>query len=133
MKFHPLVRSVQKIVVYETKTRFYIVGSNEDQSKFRVLKIDRTEAKDLVISDDKIIYSEKEIRELLTMIDVGNRYVMFFFDPELIYFICLGFRCLKEQGASLVTATYNIFPLVLFTKIRISWPSLTLLGLPWPS
>ena len=79
MKFHPLVRSVQKIVVYETKTRFYIVGSNEDQSKFRVLKIDRTEAKDLVISDDKIIYSEKEIRELLTMIDVGNRYVMFFF------------------------------------------------------
>ena len=79
MKFHPLVRSVQKIVVYETKTRFYIVGSNEDQSKFRVLKIDRTEAKDLVISDDKIIYSEKEIRELLTMIDVGNRYVIFMF------------------------------------------------------
>jgi hypothetical protein len=73
MKFHPLVRSVQKIVVYETKTRFYIVGSNEDQSKFRVLKIDRTEPKELVINDDKIIYNEKEIRELLTMIDVGNR------------------------------------------------------------
>jgi len=73
MKFHPLVRSVQKIVVYETKTRFYIVGSNEDQSKFRVLKIDRTDPKELVINDDKIIYNEKEIRELLTMIDVGNR------------------------------------------------------------
>ena len=73
MKFHPLVRSVQKIVVYETKTRFYIVGSNEDQSKFRVMKIDRTDPKELVINDDKIIYNEKEIRELLTMIDVGNR------------------------------------------------------------
>ena len=88
MKFHPLVRSVQKIVVYETKTRFYIVGSNEDQSKFRVLKIDRTEAKDLVISDDKIIYSEKEIRELLTMIDVGNRYVIYIF---LIANLCFSF------------------------------------------
>ena len=87
MKFHPLVRSVQKIVVYETKTRFYIVGSNEDQSKFRVLKIDRTEAKDLVISDDKIIYSEKEIRELLTMIDVGNRYVIYIFDRKFVFFI----------------------------------------------
>ena len=91
MKFHPLVRSVQKIVVYETKTRFYIVGSNEDQSKFRVLKIDRTEAKDLVISDDKIIYSEKEIRELLTMIDVGNRYDICIFLIANLCFLFLNF------------------------------------------
>jgi hypothetical protein len=37
------------------------------------MKIDRTLAKDLNISDDNIIYSDKEIRDLLTMIDVGNR------------------------------------------------------------
>ena len=50
-----------------------MVGSNDSQTKFRVLKIDRTEPKELIISDDKIVYSEREIRDLLTMIDVGNR------------------------------------------------------------
>ena len=48
--------------------RLYVVGSNDSQSKFRVLKIDRTEARDLIINDDKIIYTEREIRDLLTMI-----------------------------------------------------------------
>ena len=40
---------------------------------FRVLKIDRVETKQLEVSDDKTIYNTREIRELLTMIDVGNR------------------------------------------------------------
>ena len=53
--------------------RYYVVGSNDSQTKFRVLKIDRTEPRELIISDDKIVYSEREIRDLLTMIDVGNR------------------------------------------------------------
>ena len=73
LTFHTFTRSMQKIVIYETKTRFFIVGSNEDQTKFRILKIDRTEPKELNISDDNIVYNEKEIRNVLTMIDVGNR------------------------------------------------------------
>ena len=40
---------------------------------FRVLKIDRDEGKLLEVSDDKTIYNTREIRDLLTMIDVGNR------------------------------------------------------------
>ena len=40
---------------------------------FRVLKIDRDEGKQLEVSDDKTIYNTREIRDLLTMIDVGNR------------------------------------------------------------
>ena len=39
LTFHTFTRSVQKIVIYETKTRFFIVGSNEDQTKFRILKL----------------------------------------------------------------------------------------------
>lgn len=70
---HPIVSSVQKMALYETKSRFYLVGSNNTQTKFRVLKIDRTEPKELVINDDKIEYTQKEIRDLLMMIDVGNR------------------------------------------------------------
>ena len=51
--------------------RYYLVGSNNTETKFRVLKLDRTEPRELVISDDKIVYSAREIRELL----VGNRQV----------------------------------------------------------
>lgn len=34
--------------------RYFLVGSNQAQTKHRVLKIDRTEPKDLVIIDDKV-------------------------------------------------------------------------------
>ncbi len=54
--------------------RYFLVGSNNTETKFRLLKIDRTEPKELVIFDDKIVYSAKEIREILNMIDDGNRY-----------------------------------------------------------
>ncbi|KAL5009502.1 hypothetical protein ScPMuIL_011807 [Solemya velum] len=69
----PVILCMQKLVVYETKARLYIVGSNMTESRFRVLKIDRTEPKELIINDDKIEYTRKEIRNLLTMIDSGNR------------------------------------------------------------
>ena len=71
--FMPFIRTVQRIVLYMTKSRMYIVGSNNMENKFRVLKIDRTEPRELRISDDKMIYSQREIRELLVMIDTGNR------------------------------------------------------------
>lgn len=38
-----------------------------------MLKIDRTEPRLLSVSEDQTSYGPKEIRELLTMIDVGNR------------------------------------------------------------
>ncbi|KAJ8866836.1 hypothetical protein PR048_032697 [Dryococelus australis] len=53
--------------------RFYLVGSNNKQSRFRVLKIDRTEPRELVVVDDGAEYSQEQIRDLVTMIDVGNR------------------------------------------------------------
>ena len=53
--------------------RIFLVGSNNTQTKFRVLKIDRTEPKTLVLIDDHVEYSHQEIRDLLSMIDMGNR------------------------------------------------------------
>uniref|UniRef100_A0A8B9HAY9 FIG4 phosphoinositide 5-phosphatase n=1 Tax=Astyanax mexicanus TaxID=7994 RepID=A0A8B9HAY9_ASTMX len=53
--------------------RYFLVGSNNAQTKHRVLKIDRTEPRDLVIIDDKHVYSQKEVRELLGRLDLGNR------------------------------------------------------------
>ncbi|KZS16333.1 polyphosphoinositide phosphatase [Daphnia magna] len=72
-KFTPFISSIQKMALYETKARIFLVGSNNTQTKFRVLKIDRTEPKTLVVIDDHVEYSHQEIRDLLSMIDMGNR------------------------------------------------------------
>ncbi|XP_064627556.1 polyphosphoinositide phosphatase-like isoform X3 [Lineus longissimus] len=69
----PIIGSIQKIVLYETKQRFYVVGSNNTETRFRVLKIDRTEPHILHVVDDQIEYTQKQIRDMLMMIDYGNR------------------------------------------------------------
>ncbi|XP_060590495.1 polyphosphoinositide phosphatase-like isoform X1 [Ruditapes philippinarum] len=69
----PLISSIQRVNIYETKARFYIVGSNNTGTTYRVLKVDRTEPKELHIHDDKHIYSHLEIMNLLTTIESGNR------------------------------------------------------------
>ncbi|XP_066936633.1 polyphosphoinositide phosphatase-like [Clytia hemisphaerica] len=69
---HPIC-CTQKIAVYETRTRFYLVGSNNSQTRYRILKIDRTDPCDINITDDKVEYNHQEINELLRRIDHGNR------------------------------------------------------------
>ncbi|XP_057184457.1 polyphosphoinositide phosphatase-like, partial [Triplophysa rosa] len=68
-----VIGGVQNLVLYETRARYFLVGSNNAQTKHRVLKIDRTEPRDLVIIDDKHVYSQNEVRELLGRLDLGNR------------------------------------------------------------
>ncbi|XP_033740516.1 polyphosphoinositide phosphatase-like [Pecten maximus] len=68
----PIISRIQKVILYETKARFYVVGSNKTETCYRVLKVDRTEPKELVIQDDKAEYSMVQIRNLLTMIKHGN-------------------------------------------------------------
>lgn len=63
---------VQRIALYVTESRFYLVGSNNTQTSFKVLKLDRTETKELVIVDDRYEYNYQEIRDLLIRIDHGN-------------------------------------------------------------
>uniref|UniRef100_A0A3Q3G5Z7 FIG4 phosphoinositide 5-phosphatase n=1 Tax=Labrus bergylta TaxID=56723 RepID=A0A3Q3G5Z7_9LABR len=68
-----LISGMQKMVLYETRARYFLVGTNQAQTKHRVLKIDRTEPKDLVIIDDKHVYNQQEVRDLLGRLDLGNR------------------------------------------------------------
>jgi hypothetical protein len=49
------------------------MGSNNTLTRFRVLKIDRMEPRELILLDDKIEYTQKEIKDLVKMIDMGNR------------------------------------------------------------
>ncbi|KAJ1687271.1 hypothetical protein LUZ63_018661 [Rhynchospora breviuscula] len=64
---------LQKFKLYETRSNFYLVGYNKARTIWRVLKIDRLEASDLSIYEDKTVYSEAECYELLKRIHDGNR------------------------------------------------------------
>uniref|UniRef100_UPI00358F8A78 polyphosphoinositide phosphatase isoform X1 n=1 Tax=Myxine glutinosa TaxID=7769 RepID=UPI00358F8A78 len=105
----PLISCIQKLVLYETKARFYLVGSNNAGTKFRILKIDRTEPLDLVITDDQHVYSNREIQDLLGRLDGGNRArnsqkTIPGISPSLSAYGILGFvRFLEGYYAVLVT------------------------------
>ncbi|KAM0255163.1 hypothetical protein ACHAQJ_006006 [Trichoderma viride] len=65
---------MHKFSLYETVSRYYMVGVDVSEKRYRILKIDRTtEGAELNITDDKIIYSLREVNQLLDTIDDGNR------------------------------------------------------------
>ncbi|WZZ10772.1 hypothetical protein YC2023_096693 [Brassica napus] len=65
--------ALEKFKLYETRARFYLVGSDRSKRFFRVLKIDRSEPSELNISEDPVVYSPQEIKSLLQRISEGNR------------------------------------------------------------
>lgn len=68
------VCKMHKFSLYETASRYYLVGGDIVDQKFRILKIDRTaETGDLSIAEDDIIYTKKEMNQLLNAIDEGNK------------------------------------------------------------
>uniref|UniRef100_A0A0K2VEB9 FIG4 homologlike [Tribolium castaneum] n=1 Tax=Lepeophtheirus salmonis TaxID=72036 RepID=A0A0K2VEB9_LEPSM len=73
MHFKELSRCIQRIIVYETRERFFVLGSNDRQTHFRVLKINRTEPYSLQITDDGRVYDPKEINDLVRMMEDGNK------------------------------------------------------------
>ncbi|KAH9381086.1 hypothetical protein HPB48_010758 [Haemaphysalis longicornis] len=73
MALQPIISSVQRMALYETKLKYYLVGSNNTQTKFRVLEIDRTETSKLLVFDDKVEYNNREIRDFLNEISQGKK------------------------------------------------------------
>ncbi|KAI0131978.1 SacI homology domain-containing protein [Xylariales sp. AK1849] len=69
-----LSHKMHKFTLYETASRYYIVGGDVTEKRYRILKIDRsTHDSDLSITDDKIVYNQKEMNSLLDTIDDGNK------------------------------------------------------------
>lgn len=64
---------MHKFSLYETATRFYMVGMNLSDTRFRILKIDRTSETDLIVGEDDIVYTKREMSQLLDAIDDGNK------------------------------------------------------------
>lgn len=64
---------LQKFKLYETRSKFYIIGRDKSSTRWRVLKIDRLECSELIIDEDPVTYSPGECCDLLQRIDEGNR------------------------------------------------------------
>ncbi|KAL5729842.1 Phosphoinositide phosphatase sac1 [Ranunculus cassubicifolius] len=69
----PNSSSLEKFKLYETRARYYLIGSDRNKRFFRVLKIDRSEPSELNISEDPVVYSQQEVKNLLQRISEGNR------------------------------------------------------------
>ncbi|XP_068658480.1 phosphoinositide phosphatase SAC2-like [Aristolochia californica] len=64
---------LQKFRLYETRSKFYMIGRNKNRTLWRVLKIDRLELTELNIREDSTTYSQSECYDLLKRIHEGNR------------------------------------------------------------
>ncbi|KAL8879129.1 MAG: hypothetical protein Q9198_003199, partial [Flavoplaca austrocitrina] len=68
------VCKMHRFSLYETVNWFYLVGADVLDQKFRILKIDRTaDSGDLVVVEDEIVYTRKEMNQLLNAVDDGNK------------------------------------------------------------
>ncbi|XP_074585854.1 phosphoinositide phosphatase SAC2-like isoform X2 [Curcuma longa] len=63
---------LQKFRLYETHMKFYLVGSNNNKTQWRVLIIDRLEPSELNIHEDPTTYSTIECNDLLKRVHEGN-------------------------------------------------------------
>lgn len=69
-----MIYRMHKFSLYETASKYYIVGVDVSEKRYRILKIDRTsDGTELSIKDDKIVYTLKEMNLLLDTIDDGNK------------------------------------------------------------
>jgi hypothetical protein len=67
------VRRMHRFTLYETTSRYYIVGSDLLDQQFRIIKIDRTaEEGELSVVEDDVIYTRQEMMRLLATIEDGN-------------------------------------------------------------
>ncbi|KDQ17280.1 hypothetical protein BOTBODRAFT_105836 [Botryobasidium botryosum FD-172 SS1] len=65
--------SLNKFTLYENKRRFYIVASNTCDTHFRMLKIDRTVQDELVVIEDSVVYSDRQMKEVMKMLEEGSK------------------------------------------------------------
>ncbi|KAI3973162.1 hypothetical protein MKX01_020897 [Papaver californicum] len=63
---------LQKFRLYETQSKFYLIGRNKSRTVWRILKIDRSELTELDMLEDSTIYSEAECYDLLKRLHEGN-------------------------------------------------------------
>ncbi|XP_022148395.1 phosphoinositide phosphatase SAC3-like isoform X2 [Momordica charantia] len=64
---------MHKFRLYETRSKFYMIGRDKSRTHWRVLKIDRMDFSELNIREDSAVYTERECSDLLRRIHEGNK------------------------------------------------------------
>ncbi|CAE6359255.1 unnamed protein product [Rhizoctonia solani] len=67
----PLI--LNKFLLYENKRKLYVVATGASDSRYRMLRIDRAAPEELVVTEDEAVYTEREIADVLRMIENGNK------------------------------------------------------------
>jgi hypothetical protein len=62
-----------KFILYENRSRFYVVASNTSDSLHRIIKIDRTSQDELVVIEDEAEYTGRQMTAMLKMLEDGNK------------------------------------------------------------
>lgn len=63
-KFFPLISSIQKVALFETKSKLYLVGSNSQETRFRLLEIDR-KSPELSVHENANELEKSDIRKFV--------------------------------------------------------------------
>lgn len=68
------VTHMHRFSLYETASRYYLVGADTLDSRYRILKIDRNaDEGELSITEDEIVYNKLDMGRVLNAIDDGNK------------------------------------------------------------
>ncbi|XP_027338641.1 phosphoinositide phosphatase SAC3-like isoform X2 [Abrus precatorius] len=68
----PARACMNKFRLYETLSKFYMIGRDKSRTYWRVLKIDRLDPSELNVLEDSTTYTESECSDLLRRIHEGN-------------------------------------------------------------
>lgn len=68
------LRSMSRYKLYETRHRFYIVGTNTSETLQRLLRIERTvDQEELVLQDENIVYTKAEMDKTLASLEGASK------------------------------------------------------------
>jgi hypothetical protein len=77
LTLEPILTRMEKYVLFETATYYYLMGSDAKDTSYKLLKMDRCilQPKSLqdVLMEDVNIYSKQEMTDMLSMISEGNK------------------------------------------------------------
>jgi hypothetical protein len=66
---------LNKFILYESKTKFYIVASDTNDSRHRMLKIDRTNQLGILdVEHNDITYTGRQMNGVIKMLEDGNKH-----------------------------------------------------------
>jgi len=97
-----------KFILYENRSRFYVVASNTSDSLHRIIKIDRTSQDELVVIEDEAVYSGRQMTAMLKMLEDGNKASGGLGKPK-VFFGIIG-MCVPHRDPSM---RFSLLPLSL--------------------